>query len=97
MKTSTRNKSGLTMREAINAGLYWHVSIPAWASGGMDVIAESAADAALHVGCMLESWGRGNRPDCVAVHRHLRGSQIGCAFLSEGETCQTLTAEHYSI
>lgn len=85
------------MREAINAGLYWHVSIPAWASGGLDVIAESAADAALHVGCMLESWRAAIRPDSVAVHRHLRGSQIGCAYLGEAETCQTLTAEHYCI
>lgn len=97
MLSHSHNLHALTMREAINAGLYWHVSIPVWASGGMDVIAESAADAALHVGCMLESWGRGNRPDHVAVHRHLRGSAIGCAFLSEGETCQTLTAEHYCI
>lgn len=83
------------MREAINAGLYWHVSIPAWASGGMDVIADNAADAALHVGCMLERFGQ--RPDRVAVHRHLHGSSIGCAFLDEAQTCQTLTAEHYSI
>lgn len=94
---TTHNKSGLTMREAINAGLYWHVSIPAWASGGMDVIADNAAEAALHVGCMLEYWGRGNRPDRVAVHRHLHGSAIGCAYMDEAETCQTLTAEHYCI
>lgn len=93
----TQNHNGLTMREAINAGLYWHVSIPSWASGGMDVVADTAAEAALHVGCMFERLGMGNRPDATLVHRHLSNSSIGCAVLAEGETHQTLTASHYSI
>lgn len=91
------NPNNLTMREAINRGMYFRVSIPAWASGGMDVIASSAKEAAVIAGCMLESWGKGSRPDMASVHKHLAGSSIGCAMLDEAEHCQTLTAAHYSI
>ena len=94
---NTYNQNGLTMREAINRGVYYHVAIPSWASGGMDVIANSAKEAALHVGCMLEKFGGANRPDTTKVHKHLAGSSIGCAMLDEAESCQTLTASHYCI
>ncbi len=87
----------MTMHEAINAGFYYRVSLPQWASGGMDIVAESARAAALAVGCLLESWGGRNRPDCAEVHKHLRGSSIGCAFLESAGTHETLTADHYSI
>lgn len=91
----THNASGLTMREAINRGMYYHVSIPHWASGGMDVIADSAKNAAILAGCFLERHGI--RPDMANVNRHLAGSSIGCAMLGEGERHETLTASHFYI
>ena len=87
----------MTIREAINANKYFHVAIPAWASGGMDVIADCAAEAALWAGCLLESFGGRNRPDATEVSAHLRGSSIGCAYLESVGQFQTLTADHYSI
>lgn len=86
------------MRDAINAGVYYHVAIPHWASGGHDVAADSPAEAALLVGCQHAAYGFTRGVAIVAkVFRHLSNSQIGATVLEECGPHETLTADHYAI
>lgn len=86
------------MREAINAGAFYHVSVPHWASGGQDVAAESPAAAALLVGCqhvaLFDGRGVAMRAE---VFRHLSNSRIGAAVLESCGVFETLTATHFVI
>ncbi len=86
----------MTIREAINAGCYYHVRIPQWASGGLDVAAERPEDAALLAGCMMERLGM-VWPMQTDVRKHLSGSRIGCSYLEEAGSFPMMTADHYSI
>lgn len=91
-------RNGYTMRDAIEAGVYYRVSIPSCASGGWDVAADSPAEAALAVGCECERHAY-RRPPAMQteVFRHLPQSRIGSAFLESCGMHQTLTSDHYVI
>jgi hypothetical protein len=98
MKTNIDWRNGYTMRDAINAGVYYHVRISHWASGGEDVAADSPAEAALRVGCSHAAMGFIRGVALVAeVFRHLPQSRIGCAVMEECGSHETLTADHYAI
>jgi hypothetical protein len=86
------------MREAINAGVFYHVRVPSWASGGQDVAADNPAEAALLVGCQHAAlaFARGV-PIRTEVLRHLPQSRIGAAVLEVCGVFETLTADHFSI
>jgi hypothetical protein len=98
MQNSHSKARGLTMREAIDAGKYYHVAVPGWACGGHDVVADTPAEAALLVGCWhayhLGGRGVGIRTE---VLRHLPGSRIGAVVLESCGVFETLTADHYAI
>lgn len=91
-------RKGYTMREAINAGVYYHVRVPHWASGGQDVAADSPAEAALLVGCQHAAFAFTRPvPDTTEVLRHLPPSRIGCTVLESCGLFATLTSDHYAI
>lgn len=86
------------MRDAINAGVYYHVRIFSWASGGQDVAADSPAEAALIVGCQHAQHGFLRGVELHAeVLKHLPQSSIGCAVVESCGVFETLTADHYAI
>ena len=75
---------GYTMREAIDAGHYYHVRVPHWASGGWDVGAVSSPEeAALAVGGFFKFYGWNGLPDVTLVRRHLKGSTIGATYMED--------------
>jgi hypothetical protein len=91
---------GHTIRESLDAGKYYHVRVPGWASGGWDTHADSPAEAALQIGCAfkMRSFNDSNLGPTTEVLKHHRLSRIGCAYFEENcGTFPTLTHEHYDI
>ena len=88
---------GHTIRESLDAGKYYHVRVPDWASGGWDTHAESPELAALQVGCAFKQWAFTELPANTEVLKHFPTSRIGCAYFESCGEFPTSTHEHYEI
>lgn len=90
-------RRGHTMRESLDAGKYYHVRIPGWASGGWDAHANSPAEAALMIGAAFKQWGWTDCPPITEVLKHFPTSQIGCAYMESCGEFPTATFDQYDI
>ena len=92
------NHVGHTIKESLDAGKYFHVRVPGWASGGWDTHAHTPALAALQIGCAFKQFGFTGLPDTTEVLHHHPSSRIGAAYFDENcGQFHTMTANHYDI